>query len=152
MTGFSEKPLLSAVMKRLRVLAETIQAPLPSAEALKRLALCVMRFPESVIEQACEKLENTAQGDYKRLPTPHELQKACEESRGQAVKVTRWCGRCTLGMIRRGKEWEHCECNCPICDNSGWTQEMRAVAGFPYKEAPYAIRCPKGCRKGTEAA
>lgn len=138
------------------MLAEVIQAPLPSAEALKNLARSVSRFPESVIETACQKLENAPQGEYRRLPTPHEFKKACEESQVGEVKQSRWCGRCTLGLVRSGGEWVRCHCNCELCENGGWEVVTSSGEHFDSRiharQTSYARRCPKGCGAGLEAA
>ena len=142
-------------MKRLKLVAEVIGAPVPSAEALKRLASAIKGFSEELIDRACYQFEGAPQGEYKRLPTPAELTKACQEAAARTTQVaqTRWCGRCELGHIRGSdREIHRCECNCEMCDNSGFVAEMQAVAGMPYKRAVFAKRCPKGCRVASGAA
>lgn len=136
-------------MKRLKLVAEAIGAPVPSAEALRRLAGALSGFPESVIDSACYRLEDAPQGDFRRLPTPHELKAACEEAAQARTpeNTSRWCGRCVMGSIRGSDgEIRNCECNCTDCGNSGFALQKRIVKG--YKAAiSFAMLCPNGCRK-----
>jgi hypothetical protein len=141
-------------VKRLKLLAETTGAPIPSAEVLKRLATALSGFTEKAIDTACFSLEAAPPAEYRRLPTPHELTVACQNAIYVEVKQSRWCGRCQMGMIRGSDgQIRRCECACATCDNSGWTTEVQAVQRMPYKEARFALRCPQGCRvTGSEAA
>ena len=79
-TGTYVKPLNSWIVKRLKVLAEVIGVQVPSADALGRLAGTLSGFSEAVIDSACRGLEDAPQGDFRRLPTPHELTQACQRA------------------------------------------------------------------------
>jgi hypothetical protein len=131
-------------------LAECRGAKQPSEDALDAYVSSLSGFTEEATMRAFEHWTEAPAREFgSQMPSVVELVESCRQA---CVKKTRWCGRCTMGMVRQGKEWVRCDCNCPECDNSGWISVMRPVYGLPYKEASFAQRCPKGCAVRTEAA
>jgi hypothetical protein len=146
-------------VKRLKTMADVTQTPLQSSDVLTRLAGSISRFSQEVIDSAMTTLEDAPQGDFRRLPTPHELVTACQNAANAktAVRETRWCGRCTYGVIQSGREFVRCECDCAFCNNSGFVVVKKNGELYDsrvdWREDVYAKRCPNGCRAtGSEAA
>jgi hypothetical protein len=83
------KPLNSWIVKRLKVLAEVTGAQVPSGDALARLGETLSGFSEAIIDGACRTLEDAPQGEYRRMPTPDELVRACQA----AARVNRPAGQ-----------------------------------------------------------
>jgi len=116
------------------------------------LAQAIARFSDEVIDSACSTLESLPQGEYRRLPTPYELVKACEAENRPTVRETKYCGRCTDGRIRGSdNEWRRCECECVLCENTGFVIEQRAVPRYT-GTIGFAKRCPNGCKVYSSAA
>lgn len=123
-------------------MAELRGAQLPSDDALKALGSSLSGFPESVVERACQKLENATQGQYEaRMPTLAMLMDACRDATKTPPVKSKYCGRCREG-VTGGSDGKirYCECFCPDCNNGGMKIVHKTIKGY---EAPigFAVRC-----------
>jgi hypothetical protein len=80
-------------------LAELRGAKPPSIDAVNALASSLAGFSESVVDQACETLENAPRGEYEAaMPTLAMLMDACRTAARVKVPGPEWgfyaCGRC----------------------------------------------------------
>lgn len=127
----------------LVILAELRGAPLPSDDAQNAIASAVDGFDEAAILKGLETLGTAPIGPFdSKMPPLSAIVDACRRSAADLkTENSRWCGRCNMGMVKVQGEWVRCRCNCPDCENSGWVTEMRAIFGFPYKQASFAVKC-----------